>query len=762
MAETSTAISLVTSLIQGLSISTTNLKPPPPDFRPEPFKVYLADLNLAPAELATIPDDVLTAWHDHIYRSRNGLDRLIPTTSLAGQVIAYATPHVRAIEEKAKLRATELYEQEIDEVDRSSLTQILNVTTWAWKGIGSYITHNLMEGAFLGQNEQMRFDLAARFSYLRMMHHATKVDAFRELALQQGTLYFVRDRIPLIQKITQQQSSKHNLWRYRWMTSEKVNLLDVSFSMQLKLYGQLIEEFTDKTPIDQRYLTLLNYHRINSILTELKAAYFNHMVEIKPHSWLSKYAQIGVNYITDAIAKLDSTKTEIPRHFLDVYKDTLQLNWDVYDHLFPHTRITRKSSDALSDFMAAIADDNFILAKWITLGTETPDSNFNWFKEAGDFENYKRGVDRLIHIQNHIDDLITALHSINDEEFRHFIETDITSKFYQNINIFIYRLWDLRNKIDELRILYRTAYLKSLKTTVNEADKGYWERLNQTLKNKAIRKIVEGQFFDTSETKEQVLMKLREFQQSYTGILSEIGVLISNTQPIKDELLSPIDRGDEFYPVFYTFDEYVHFFDGKAALTDTDLKIAQYNLKRIASITTNPFWKTQLDEIQKLAYVSKELTKATKLAEVYYKNTKNPAFSTVQTEIKGAQQTLGVSYLKYIQSEWNRLHPVNTQRLLGSAGHKFSRLVTTGQLLDSTKEFKDIYPDFIAFIDHITKLLVVKAGEISEPFTTIRIGTVYVKVPQAAPRSARDARKERRSTSLMVLESSAQQAGSSE
>ncbi len=761
MAEPSTALTLLTSAIQSLSIATTTLKPPPPDFRPEPLIIYLEDLKLTTAELETVPTEVQENWHDHIFHTRNGLARMISTSSIAGQAIAYATPHVRRIEEQTKDKALGLYRQEVDDVDQESLTQIWRLTTWAWKKIGSYITHNLMEGAFLGYNDQMRFDLATRFSYLRMMHHATKADAYRELAFHKDTLFFVRNKIPQIAKETQLQSSKQQLWRYRWLTAEKVNILDVSLAMQLNLYGTILKGQDETTPTPYRYQAILNYSRINKMLAELRASYFNHMIEIKPKSWWSPYIQRGLDYVTDSIAKLDAVETQQPRPFLDVYRDALDLTWEVYDQLFPHRKTTRTVDTALSDFMTAISEDNFIQAKWITLSTETPQSNFNWMREASNFENYKRAVDQLIHTQNQIDDTITALYAINDTLFRRFIDKDSSQFDYRGINGHIYCLWDLRNKIDELRIYYRTAYIKSLKTTVNETDKSYWDRITQSAKNKALRKILEGQFFDTSETREQVLNRVALFKQDYAKALSAIKSIIlpEECSAIPSTLLVPVDRGVEYYPVIYTFEEYYRIFEETQTVSELDLRYAAYNLNRIVRIyPDDTFWKAQQDEIAKLAYVAKELKKAEMLASIYAKQTGNTAFKNIQTEIIKATQALSPCYLKYIKSEWHRLNPLDTTRVLTSGANKLGRLLTQGHMIDTTKEFREIYPEFIAFIDKVAKLMTQQVGTIADPYKEIKIGTITVRIPEIPPslarKSIRDQRKEKRSTSLLILESS--------
>ena len=60
--------------------------------------------------------------------------------------------------------------------------------------------------------------------------------------------------------------------------------------------------------------------------------------------------------------------------------------------------------------------------------------------------------------------------------------------------------------------------------------------------------------------------------------------------------------------------------------------------------------------------------------------------------------------------------------------------------------------------DDTTQLLLKNAGTIDAPQTEIKIGNITVKIPEKKPsssqKSARDQRKENRSASLLILESS--------
>lgn len=759
--ESSITISAITGLIQSLSIAATSLKPPPPDFRPEHFSSYIEPLDLSSDEISTIPEQVMDNWKNHIVHTRNVYGSLITPDSLAGMMINYARKPVSEAENKLRKNALAFYDAQTDEVDRVALGQSWTMVKWIWKRVGDYVAHNLVEGAFLGYNDQQNFERASRFSFLRMMHHATRTDSLRELAFHQKSLYFVRDRIPLIQKHIGEQTEKHKLWRYRWMTAEKVNILTVVLKFQLELYTQIMAKLPDESPHDLKYLVLRNHNRLNSLLAEIKASYFNHMVDIKPTSWLTQKTQNSINWVTDQLSRLHPTPMLQTRPFLEVYMDALQITWDVYDSLFPYTTTERPFDEALSDFVSAVSEDNFIQAKWISLSTSTPNSEFNWKKEAADFENYKRAIDRLIHTQNHLDELITHLQGLNGRLFDEYMKNPTGNLAYSRVNTLIYDIWELRNKIDELRICYRLAYLKKVRTTVNEEDKSYWDRFKQTLINKATRKILEGEFFDKTPTQETVVALFREFIKDYEQKLEEINHIVQELPHSYDDttppsaLLTPVSRGEEFYPVFYSFDSYRAFFTSTDQLSRSSIDIARYNLKRICTLTGNVFWHNQLAQIEKYFYIDKEFEKLGRLVGIYTKlhhRSDGTLFSQIQKTCAGVRAALHINFHKYIISEWNRLTPIDTKRLGGSLLNKTARLLQSGELSDKTQEFPDLYPTLLKTLDKFATQLNQIIDFDSIPLETLMIANTYVFIPkEQVPVKKSGTRKEKRSRSILLL-----------
>ncbi|WP_010298515.1 hypothetical protein [Candidatus Odyssella thessalonicensis] len=765
----STVVSVITGIIQSLSIATTTLKPPPPDFQAEPYESYIYELDLSPTEIASIPEEIIAAWKDHIFRTRNTFKTLIPEDSLAGKLIEYAKKPISEMEDKVTKNVCDFYFNQTDEVDRIALNQIWSIFRWSWRRVGDYVAHNLVEGAFLGYNDQENFERATRFSFQRMMHHAARTDALRELTFHQSHLYFVRDRLPHIEKMVKQQSEKHKLWRYRWMTAEKVNILNVVLNFQLELYQHILATLPDNSSNELRYMVLKNHHKLNHILAEIKASYFNQMVKIKPKSWADQKCQDAVNWLADRLTALSTEPIISSRPFLEVYAEALNVIWEVYDQLLPVTLKERNFNDALSDFINAISADNFIQAKWISLTTLTPKTSFNWLEEAANFENYKRAIDRLIHIQNQMDELITHLHHINDKLFQANIDKNLDSNsLYIKVNNLIYSVWDLRNKIDELRIYYRMAYLKKLRTTVNLCSKDVWERVKDSIINKATRKILEGRFFDQTEQQEEVVRRLRGIIQHYEEKLSQIKLLISELPFAKDspdaipvELLVPVNRGEEFYPVFYTYSAYKKVFADKRVITAEIIQQTFYNLKRICRLMPqDEFWQQQRQEIEKYIHLDRQFEKLSLLVNIYSQmpgehplSENYKLLSHIRETAKQCREDMPCYFHKYVTSEWNRRTSLNLERVTSSLSNKASRLKEEGKLFDDTKEFTEIYPELMETLDRLARKLEDKISLSYQKCDGIMVGNILLPVPpQNSQPSTRSKRRDKRSRSLLLLE----------
>ncbi|MBW8310045.1 MAG: hypothetical protein K0M45_10515 [Candidatus Paracaedibacteraceae bacterium] len=533
--ESSIVALTVTSLIHSLNVATTTLKPPPPDFIPEPFPTYISELALSSSEIDLIPKETISSWKSHIFRTRQPMNTLISEDSLGSKLIDYGVTQIVAYEHKQRQNLLHAYNTQTDEVDRIALSQLGSILSGGWRYISHYIAHALAEGNFLGYNDQQKFDKATSFSCQRMMHHAVSADALKELTFHHNTLPFIDARLPQIKRMVTTHAEKYKLWRYRWMTAEKVTMLEVTLTFQWELYANILADRSQETSCTAKSEALKNYNKINDLLAELKASYFNLMVEIKPKSWLEYTCQKGINAFTDALSYLYEDPISSPRQFIEVYREALATTTHFYDHLSVLTPREQEFQSILEEFIKAISDDNFILAKWISLSTITPDTNFNWLQEAADFEDYKRAIDRLIHTQNQIDELITQLHTINDQLFNNYLHQQTTHlSNYKKIKNLIYDLWDLRNQIDGFRLSYRLAYLKKVRTTVNINNVGYWDRFFQSTIHKVKRATLTGNFFDHTETQEQVVARLRLFRINYTQKLAQIAKFVKKL-PLKDQ-----------------------------------------------------------------------------------------------------------------------------------------------------------------------------------------------------------------------------------
>ncbi len=531
--ESSIVASTIASLIQTLNVATTTLKPPPPDFTPEPFPTYISDLALLPSEIELIPQESISSWKSHIFHTRQPMNSIISDDSLGSKLIDYVVTPIVTYEHKQRQNLLHVYHAQTDEVDRIALSQLWSIVSGGWRYMSRYIAHTLAEGTFLGYNDQQKFDKATCFSFQRMMHHAVSADALKELTFHYNTLPFIDARLPQIERIVTHHLEKYKLWRYRWMTAEKVTMLEVILTFQSELYANILADRSQETSRTEKSETLKNYNKTNDLLAELKASYFNFMVEIKPKSWLEQKCQDGINAFTDALSYLYEDSISFPRLFIEVYRDALETATFLYNHLSVPIQRNQDFQPALEGFIKAISEDNFFLAKWITLSTLTPDANFNWLEKAVDFEDYKRAIDHLIHTQNQIDEFITQLYTINDQLFSSYLQAQAlpTSGYknrYRKIKSLIHDLWDFRNQIDEFRLSYRLAYLKKIRTTVNTNNIGYWDRFFQSAVHKVKRATLTGNFFDQTETQEQVLSRLRLFRTTYNQKIAKTAKLVTS------------------------------------------------------------------------------------------------------------------------------------------------------------------------------------------------------------------------------------------
>lgn len=733
--ETSVIASAITGLIHSLGVDVTDLKPPPPEFIPASFTSYISELNLTDRELAVIPSETIKLWSDRIFYARPIHRKIITEGSHAAQLINHLSKYAIDYECKKRDSLQQLYYEQTDEVDRVALSQIKSVFYWGWSYIAPFLSRKLVEGAFIGHVNQENYNRATNFSFQRMMHHTVRINAFRGLAFHNQTLHFVSDKLSKIQETNQEQSQKQSLWRYRWMTSEKMRTLEVILTFQRQFYEHLISNYPNENSIEIQYSIILWYSKINRILTELKASYFNHMLEIKLKSKLEANCQTAVNIVTQFLARTQERPPPAPREFIAVYKDALDLTWQAYNQKMSYKTEIRDLPSAIKDFADAISQDNFILAKFISLSTRAPEANFDWRQEAEKFEQYKRAIDRFLHIQDHLDDLISRLFQICNLLFESYIKAPTTmTTNYRKLESYIYELWEFRNNIDELRVAYRTAYLKSLTTSVNVSDKKYLDRIKQSIANKATRSILRGEIFDQTESQESAVDRGRSLVHAYREKLSEIKGANSDFScpPIPEDLLEPIDFGEALYPVFYTINGYKEMVNNKDSFDIQTIEYIYYNIKRNCDLFPDPFWKAQLNELEKYSDIEQNLALLSQISEKYLRLA--PSLEEILSEIKTKADNIRANLPKNLQkqliSDCNKEQPLNLDRVASSSTHKLIRFASSGQIFDQRKEFREIYDQLVVVIDTDARQLSQLIDFQNQPLTAHQIGNVYVFEPK--------------------------------
>lgn len=682
--------SLLGIALHSLTDLTTPLKPPIPYFQPEAYESYIEDLNYAQHHLDLIPPEVIESWRSKLFTRSNSLTKTICENSIKGVALHHIENGIKALDTKIYHNLNDFYEKNTDEVDRELLSQMGFYIAHARNFIKEYIAKHLVEGTYLGFIDQGYFKRGKEFAFQQMMKHAAKSHALISLHFTKKNLIFVDEKIPQINLFTLDQLNRQNVWRYRWLKCEKVSDLDYTLQGQLKLYSTILESFPPNVPWECSYYFKTKIFHFEESLTHLRISCFNHMLDIKPKSDIENQVFIYLNKAVEWINS-QSITLEKTQPFEESYKNALNLSKDAYESLFPKGRMEKDFETVMNDYIKAITEDQFTAAKWATLGYETKSdlAPFNWNKEAGFFENYKRKIDSLFKTQDHLDEIIDTL----NKELKNLVEDSIDFEKYMTINKKIYSCWELRDNLDSVRIKLRLGFLKDIKTRVNLSNKTIWERMTQSLGNKVFRLALDGEMFDKTEPYGDILLELEELSKQYKVIISESNhILQSHNSP-----LQPLPYIQDDYPVFYDEEDYINYVRSHE-MKALHLNIIQYNLERICSFQENNYFSNHLKQIKNLSECFSLygfLKTAIKNCQSYnFKCEGLVSLTEANNYLKKIDiNNLGATYKKYVITDWNNTHSLDSSRLLTSAANKNKRLKETGSMIDTTNQFPDIYPE---------------------------------------------------------------------
>lgn len=724
-------ISLLADFLANAGVSVIPYKPPLPHFNPDSFESCMEELKCSPQQIMDMTQKFETSWNSILYLRQHDARQKLNQNSGLGMLLKSLEPFALEFEELKYQEIRSYFNHALNPFYQNITAQGLEMANSIWEIGGQYISKHLVEGAFLGSVERSDYSHCVKFSFDRMMYHYAKFSALNLVYQHQKSVFLTTDQKTNLQDALTQQLTRYESWHYRWILSEKMSSMDYMLNCYLTHYEGLkfsiIENYNKNKSDPYPPSTPKIYKQIAQfqiIMTELKASFYNLMLDLKP---TNKYDRFIQQYLTRAIHwiynYINPSKINETRSFFQVFEDASCLIDHAYEDLFPWDSRLLPQEEILKKYMTAVSEDNFIAAKWISL--QCTSKQFEWLKEAGAFENYKREVEKFIHIQNQIDEIIFELTRMNTDYSLNHLEDNrrVKELFDQQEKIvqLIRDWWSFRESIDLIRIELKLGVFKRLKTELNQ-QKGYWERFCTSCQNKALRLFMSAAVCDSTRPYAQIQQEFPRLFQQYETLLKKSQSFFKNTDSFTPSF-SPIYQSykmnllklktEKDLPVFYhkdTYVEYARLYEGKTLLS----QVLTYNLKRLRQFhPKSVYWKQEEKIVRKYNshFWGRESAKRILISLKSY-----PLNSKQKRDLEGLLEMLknySSSYLnkilvKYIISEKNRQDDENNRvppigRILTSAKHKINRYQTEGQFIDMTPEFPFLYETIKKSTDDIVQ-----------------------------------------------------------
>lgn len=718
-----TAISFILELY---SDPTTSLKPLIPCFQLDSFNSYISDLNYPPPLLECIPKQIKDEWEANIYIRKKNETTDMGEQCLKGLALKHISLFLNNSEETAKQNLNEAYINTLDGVDRSTIAQISTFLSSTWHYISTYFTKH---GKYMGYIGSEYYTKGKEFSFQQMMHHNATYTALVRLSFADEP--FIKDIEPKIKELALNALTEYEQWYYRWQKSEKISDLNYVLKGQLDLYRLINQTLPQQgdVPPEISYPVKIKLFDLEEKLSLLKISFFNHMSDIKPKGENDRIFEEHVNSGAQWLNRQLGPVQKCPP-FNELYDETLDLTKNIYDLLFPPFKIKKDFESVLNDYVKAVTEDNFSAAKWHSLSyeTKTEFTPFNWKKEAESFENYKRKIDRLFRIQDHLDEIIVGLNQAIIETIGIFSQYTIYKFGIQTIH----SCWKLRGQLDDLRIKLRLGFLKDVKTRVTHSHKNVWGRITQSLGNKAFRLALDGEVFDKTQPYEKVLNDLDVAFRTYRELLVKINDEIKNPLFSRDKTTSSQDD----YFIFYDAESFVNYVNNpENVMKSLNLKVIKYNIERIITFQKNDYFSEHFKIIQSLFncnYTYSLLKEAiNNLISFGYKDTEKNYLKDANNTLNSIPiKSLGETYRKYVISEKNRRTPIDYIRIKDSALNKGNRLMKSGTVSNSIPEFPTIYPEIQKKLFHAAKNIKIATDELlkNQPILKLKLQINYLGI----------------------------------
>lgn len=552
---------IVTLFLELYSDQSTSLKPPLPTFPLSTFDHYISDINYSQNILTQIPELIRTDWEHSLFTRQKQDIPDINEHSLKGMAMKALVELLNSSEENAKKKALALYNSSFDEIDRATFPQLVLILKNYVPYIGKLFTKH---GKFVSLIGQELHSKAGTFAFYEMSYHQAKLNAYFHLLSLDAC--FISTHKAKINSLLVEELKHYKEWSTRWKACENISYL--LFNLEKGLH--LIQDQDLKT---YHYTT----YKLIQHLSLVKVAFKNHIIDIKPKS---EYEFLFESYVNQGVSWLNnllSSPTKCPSYD-SAFENASKFHQETYDSLYPEKRITASFSETIEKYTKAVADDDFLTAKWHCFAYQT-EPPYNWLLEASHFENYKHKIDTIFHLQNHLDTMIENLMS----------ELSPEHPAPREHLTFVRKFWENRNTLDKTRIQLRLGFLKSIKTRANHAQKNIWERITQSLGNKAIRLAIEGKIFDTTP---EYAASLNLYHQNIRHFFENL----NQFKKISDTPLNKPNISQDHY-TFYEEEGLIQFLK-EGDLTPNRLNTLHQNLKNISEICPNTKMNDYLEKIQ--------------------------------------------------------------------------------------------------------------------------------------------------------------------
>lgn len=618
-------IPLLMAAIDATGTPLTPYRPPLFNTPSYSFEQCVEELQLTPEQINIFPSSFKMNWEKSQFDAKLSLSKVDPN-SIAASVIKSMEESIKNLERQLYAKFIQWLNDHIDGTDLNTLYQLRDFTQWTWSHLKHYLITT--EGTHFGLVEKEDYPQAAKFSFQHMMTHYEKLTALQTLYFHQDG-YFLN---PLQKKtlpiLLTQESETHLRWHQRWRACEKMSLLNHVLSTQLTQYEEFEKSIHKDIPFETSYPIHTQTLLLRETLVDVKSSFSNYILSLKPKSDAFKQYENLMNSKCQTFTRfMWDYQESIP--FYTACDQALKVIHDSYNNLFPPFSHLQSSQELMENYINAISEDNFIKAKWLSLGhynQEQSKTNFDWLKEAEAFENYKRRVDQLTHSQDQIDDIISELHRIifkiqnlrGDDPQRN----KSVSEHYYHAIFLIKDLWDFRKRIDNYRFSLQVSYFKELKTTRNELVP-LLNRIFPSCKNKAMRLFLTGEVLDKTKTMQETQLDIIKLNEEYYILLKKLASfndLLKKEETSHMQLTPHLLKGkpltENDLMVFYTK-------SGYEDLTSTNKpnllgKSAQYSIQRLCSLfPKSKYWTEQLEIVNNFMYCFEEITKAREIFIMY-------------------------------------------------------------------------------------------------------------------------------------------------